>query len=262
MLFCQRTHGVRDGVQLDTKQAEILQRLEDAISNPNPNSDRQSVEESIDLLTLEFSVSLIEHSDFKPETSAIKYFCDVMGYNLSEHRWKQPGEYTNFLAGIQFGIRVLLLESCLPTRERNDYKYRTEHEKTGETPLLRFRKFHREWLVMAKACPFTWVHDLMNYGISAFINERGKATVDFSDDGKWVQIHGHPFEISMYKSMIDSVIRQAETILSRELLFRNSDTIDPINPYEIHDDECIWMFKLSTDCSHSRRRSLLCQSHR
>jgi len=262
MLFCQRTEGIEDGVQLDTEQAGILRRLEGAVSNPDPNRSRSEWEESIDVIMLEFTVSLIKHSNFKPELSAIKYFCGVMGYNSSEHRWKQPGEYTNFLAGIQFGIRVFSLESCLPTRERNDYNYRPEHENTGETPLLRFRKFHREWLVMAEACPFTWVHDLMNYGISASINERGKATVDFSDDGKWVQIHGHPFEISKYKSMIDSVVRRAETILSRELLFRDSDTIDPINPYEIHDDECMCTHRLATDHSDPGRGPLLRQPHR
>ena len=80
----------------------------------------------------------------------------------------------------------------------------------------------------------------MNYGIDVSMSERGKNTIDFSDDGEWVQIHGHPFEISRYKSMIDSVVRRAEKTLSRELLFRDSDTIDPINPYEIHDDECMY----------------------
>jgi hypothetical protein len=239
MLFCRRTHKIEDGVQLDTEQAEILQRLEGAVSNPDPNRSRGDWEESIDRIMLEFAVSLVKHSDFKPELSAIIYFGGVMGYNSSEHRWKLPGEHTNFLAGIQFGIRVFSLESCLPTKERDGYHYRPEHEKTEETPLLRFRKFHREWLVMNQACPFTWVHGLMNYGISASINDRGKPTIDISDDGKWAQIHGHSFEISRYKSMIDSVVRRAETILSRELLFRDSDTIDPINPYEIHDDECM-----------------------
>ena len=243
MLFCRRTYKIEDGVQLDIKQAEILQRLEKTISNPDPNHNRDDWEESIDLIMLEFAMSLIEHSDFKPELSAIKYFCGVMGYNPSEHRWKQAGEYTTILAGIQFGIRVLSLENCLPTKKRDDYHYRSEHEKTEETPLLIFRKFHREWLMMNQACPFTWVHGLMNYGISASVNDRGKSIIDFSDDNEWAQIHGHSFEISKYKSMIDSVVRRAESILSRELLFRDSDTIDPINPYEIHDDECIYTHK-------------------
>ena len=124
-------------------------------------------------------------------------------------------------------------------KERDSYNYRAEHEETGETPLLRFCRFHRQWLVMAEPCPFTWAHGLMNYGISASINDRGKPTIDFSDDSEWATIHGHSFEISRYKLMIDSVARRAETILSRELLFRDSDTIDPIDPYEIYDDECM-----------------------
>ena len=210
---------------------------------------------------LKFAVSLIKHSDFKPELSAIKYFCGVMGYNLSERRWKRAGEYTNFLAGIQFGIRVFSLESCLPTRDRDEYDYRPEHEETEETPLLKFRKFHEQWLVETEACPFTWVHSLMNYGISASINDRGKHMIYFSENGQWATIHGHSFEISKYKSMIDSVARRAEMILSRELLFRDSDTIDFINSYEIYDDECTCIHKLITDHSYFGGGSLFRQTH-
>jgi len=236
MLFCLRTHNIEDGVRLDTEQAEMLQNLVVAVFNPEPD-----YEESTDVATLNFIVSLVKHSDFKPEPSAIKFFCGVMGYNLSEHRWKRAGEYTPFLAGIQFGIRLFSMEHCLPMNERDDYVYQLKHEKTRKTPLLRFCKFHQGWLVMNQACPFRWVHGLMNYGIETAKDERGKPMIDFSDDGKWAQIHGHAFEISKYKSMIDSIARRAETILSRELLFRDSDTIDPINPYEIHDDEGIYI---------------------
>jgi hypothetical protein len=83
-----------------------------------------------------------------------------MGYNSSKYRWKRTGEYTMVLAGIQFGIHVFSLESCLPTKERDGYDYQPEHEETGETPLLGFRGFHRQWLVMAEPSPFTWVHTL------------------------------------------------------------------------------------------------------
>src|SRR5271169_6729557 len=37
MLFCQRTKEIEDGVQLDIEQGGILQRLEGAVSNADPN---------------------------------------------------------------------------------------------------------------------------------------------------------------------------------------------------------------------------------
>ena len=58
MLFCRRTYKIEDGVQLDIKQAGILQRLEKAVSNPDPNHNRDDWEESIDLIMLEFAMSL------------------------------------------------------------------------------------------------------------------------------------------------------------------------------------------------------------
>jgi hypothetical protein len=117
---------------------EILRRLEDAISNPEPNPGRSDVEEPMDLLTMEFTMSLVEHSDFKSELSAIKYFCGVMSCI------SYAGGYTNFLAEIQFGIRVFSLETCLLMKERDDYDYPLKHETTGETPLLTFRGFHHQ----------------------------------------------------------------------------------------------------------------------
>lgn len=250
MLFCRRTYRLEDGAQLNKQQMKLLQHLEETVFNEDPDHSRSEWEESIDAIMLKFAVSLIKHSDFKPELSVIKYFCGVMGYNLSERRWKRAGEYTPFLAAIQFGIRVFSLENCLPVKERNDYCYQPEHEKTRKTPLIRIRKFHKKWLVEARACPFTYVHKLMNYGIAASINDRGKPMIDFSDDSKWATVHGHAFEISKYKSMIDSVARRAEMILSRELLFRDLDTIDAINPYEIYDDECTCSHKMITDHSY------------
>ena len=40
MLFCRRTHKVEDGVQLNKQQIELLQRLEEAIADENPDRSR------------------------------------------------------------------------------------------------------------------------------------------------------------------------------------------------------------------------------
>ena len=58
----------------------------------------------------------------------------------------------------------------------------------------------------------------------------------FSDDS-YCFYDGHGFEISKWKEMIKDIHRRAEYILSRQLLFRDSDKIEPINPYMYVDSE-------------------------
>ena len=74
-----------------------------------------ATEEQIDKIILAFSISLIMHSDYDESVSVMKYFSGVMGYNLSQARWKQPGEYMTFLAP-RVGNR--LGKPDLPTRGR------------------------------------------------------------------------------------------------------------------------------------------------
>ena len=147
MLFCWRAHDVvESGLQLTKNQAKALVRLKDEINKDEINDNTAA----IDSLTHKFSMSLIQHSDFRPQLSAIKYFCGTMGYNLSESRWKLSEEYSPFLAAMQFGIRVLSLEHCVPKDFRDNYQF----EKKKKTPLEQFQTFHAKWLIEAAACPF------------------------------------------------------------------------------------------------------------
>jgi hypothetical protein len=236
ILFCWRSHDDPDGVKLDESQTLILGRLRNLMHDSEEDTDK-NILDIIDELLIEFCLSLITHSDFKQRLSAIRYYASVKGYHLSQGRWKSPGEYTPLLAAIQFGIRIIGLEGCLPIEDRGKYIYDEEHDQTGNTPLHIFRRFHGRWLVMSEPSPFAWVHGLILYGRKAAENDRGKRTVQIMDDGKWGTLSGRPFELPRYKCMIENALRQAERVLSRELLFRDVDTIENINPFGIYDDE-------------------------
>src|SRR6266496_5270353 len=187
--------------------------------------------EKLDAAILRLSISLIKHSDFRKKRSIIKYFGGVLGYKLSESHWRHPTEYTPTLVALQFCVHLISLEHCLPSEKRDRYIY-----DPNATPLTMFQDFHSLWLIDGAACPFSYIHKLLNYGMGASKDAMGGDKLRFSDDG-YCFYDGHGFEVSKWKEMVKDIHRRAESILSRRLLFRDSDTIEPINPYMYIDSE-------------------------
>ena len=116
--------------------------------------------EKLDAAVLRLSISLIKHSDFRKKRSIIKYFGGVLGYKLSESRWRRPVEYTSRFVALQFCVRVISLEHYLPLKKRNGYVYRS-----NAIPLIMFQDFHSIWLIDGVSCPFSYIHKLLNYGM-------------------------------------------------------------------------------------------------
>lgn len=102
--------------QFTTDKRQQLQRLSELDDEPS--------EQEVDQIILVLCTSLIQHLDFNPDgvRSIIKFFIGVMGYDLGKGRWKGPGDVTGTLAGLQFGIRVIGLESCIPQESRDDFR--------------------------------------------------------------------------------------------------------------------------------------------
>ena len=68
-------------MQLTEDRTEALARLKKKMMKND-----EGIAAVIDSLTVRFGINLIQHSDFRPELSAIRYICGVMSYNLSESR--------------------------------------------------------------------------------------------------------------------------------------------------------------------------------
>ena len=100
--------------------------------------------------------------------SHIHYFSVVLGYNLASSQWRLPVHYTPILAGVQYCIRVIMLQHALPRDERKNY-----WRNNTKDPLERFREIRDEWLVSGKPSPFRHVHSLMNYGMGSAKNSGG-----------------------------------------------------------------------------------------
>jgi len=252
ILFCWRAFEIDEqGVEFLDCQRDAIARLRDAICLMG------SDEWAVDRLTLKLSVSLIKHSDFERQKSVVKYFAGILGYNVREGRWKRPNHYTRILAGLQFCMRVILLEDSVPMEERDYYQH-----GTGKTPLEAFRTVHEKWLVDGAGTPYSWVHKLLNYGMTVAKDATGADRVRFSADKQHCYFDGHGFKVQEWKDMIRDIVRTMERVLSRDLLFRDEDTITPMNPYDLVDNEYIhenghYFAYLLSDHRHRARKVIL-----
>ena len=105
----------------------------------NGYTEDQSTE--LDKALLELSVSFICHSDYTKAPSSLIYYTGIRGYNVDYKQWRKPQDYTTILAGIQFCIRIIMLEHALPRESRNAFT-----EDSPVTPVMKFRKV-RHWLI-------------------------------------------------------------------------------------------------------------------
>jgi hypothetical protein len=137
MLFCYRMHHLQD-TQLEFTRTQH-QHLIKVCSILNGYTEDQAQE--LELALFKLSVSFICHSDYAKAPSSLIYYIGVRGYNVDYKQWRKPQDYTTILAGIQFCIRIIMLEHSLPTETRDDF---TEHSIV--TPVMQFRQV-RQWLI-------------------------------------------------------------------------------------------------------------------
>ena len=87
-------------------------------------------------------VALIMHLDYAKASSSLTYYTGIRGYNVDYKQWRQPQDYTTILAGLQFCIRIIMLEHAVPTASRDMF---TEHSIM--TPIDKFYQIRNKWLI-------------------------------------------------------------------------------------------------------------------
>jgi len=231
ILFALRTAHTEtgeNGVKYTADQYEVLQELKDLISKEVPS------EKDVFQKVMEISRAFIDHNDFSTKSpSPLKYFCCIMAWDSATKRWRRPGTYTPFLAGIQFCIRVLSCEIVLPNDKRDEY---CRPSYCGPTPLDLLQEHRIKWLVDGAAYPFTWVHSLLVYGMHVAAGEKSEDKIRF-DGNKYLYWQGEELDVEAWRRFPGDILRSAERILSRQLLFQETDFINPINPYSITENQ-------------------------
>jgi hypothetical protein len=138
IMFCIRMYEqTEETVQFTLEQRELLDSIQLLLSRWE-NGDK---EELYDLVS-RLSVALICHSDYARERSSLIYYSGVRGYNTEYKQWRQPQDYTTILAGLQFCIRIIMLERALPRTERDTFD-----EHSVMNPVEQFCLVRNKWLI-------------------------------------------------------------------------------------------------------------------
>lgn len=145
ILFCIRATEL---LEFTAKQIELIQTV-CLWMKEGSATDENAIDDSI----LQLSIELIKHSDYAHQRSSLIYFTGVLGYNTDYKQWRQPQDYTTILAGLQFCIRIIMLEAALPISRRHEF---TEH--TLVTPVKQFCKVRNQWLIDGEGMTFISQH--------------------------------------------------------------------------------------------------------
>jgi hypothetical protein len=138
ILLCYRMYLTNDSrLQFTLTQEELLESIHLLIQNY-----REDLANELYELLFKLSVACICHSDYAKQSSSLIYYTGIRGYNVDYKQWRPPQDYTNILAGIQFCIRILMLEHALPVATRDEFT-----ENSILTPVDVFCQIHNKWLI-------------------------------------------------------------------------------------------------------------------
>jgi hypothetical protein len=154
------------------------------------------IEDDLDKKVTTASLLFIKHSNFAKPRSALLYFTGVVGFHVGWKRWKGPADYTTILAGLQWVLRILLLESAIPKEDRDEWD-----EKYRDDPLQRFRQNHDRFLVAGEPYPYDQIHSLLNYGMKASINVTTRSRIGWSADASILYLDGRPRKMEKWKRL-------------------------------------------------------------
>jgi hypothetical protein len=240
-------------VPLTIEQRQIVDELRQSL-------DDNASDEEVDIIVFSLSSALIQHDEWSGGFSAIQYFTGLLGYKSVTGQWESPNGFTPKLAGIQFCIRVIMLERALPTDERDTFL-----PQYDGNPLDVFRVIRDKWLVEGQSTPFDYIHTLMNYGFAAAKNTPGKDNVRWSQDERTLYFDGRPLEIARWKSFIHDCIDKMECFLARLLFISSLPDVD-LNTVQDNpnDDHIGHYFVLDKEdaMTDARRRMLDCLQRR
>ena len=228
-------------VQFTPEQAWLMGNL---IALLHTYDQDQEMELRSQLLNL--SAELICHSDYSKQRSSLIVYTGIRGYNVEFNQWWQPQDYTTILAGLQFCIRMVILEWALPREERDEFS-----EESVMDPVTQFRVLRNKWLVDGESkhpicivlivgTPFGYIHRMLNYGIAASKNASTRSRIRWSADGKVLYFDGRALSLAHLKEFVHSMLNSAERMMSEELLFQKHGFIpefdfDFVDNPSIHD---------------------------
>ena len=187
-------------------QLALAERLRKSIELRDPDGNQ-----------LELLISLCKAFIFQKlikdvYTSALVHFLSVLGINEEMGRLRTANDYSYMLAGMVYNIRVLAVESLLPSSCR---------ASQGEAELDEFLEQRKASLADGSYGPMSTMISLLAYGKHIALNHGNAGMIDWPSE-EVMTLHGQRIYMEKFRKMVHDVIDKAEHILWEELMWCSS----------------------------------------
>ena len=181
------------------------------------------------MITLSISFILQSLKGFDQFDSPMVHFAAVLGIDEEGVRLRKGEECSFIMAGFLYCIRVLFVEHTLPAATRT--------EQT-QVDIDRFLELRQKYLVVGGYCPTGFIIKWLGYGKTISMQSGNSPSVTWSRvcDRDILYFHGKPLPMSQFRSAIHDMIRDAEDILWRDLMWSEDGERFEIDLMSINDD--------------------------
>ena len=148
--------------------------------------------------------------------SPMIHFAAVLGIVEGGNRLRRGDEYLHMLAGFMYCDRVLFVEYTLPAA--------TRAEQNAED-IDRFLELRKKYLVVGSYSPCSFLIKMLGYGKTMSMQKINQPSITWTrsetnrPDGDILEFHGKPLPIKRFKDAIHDMIREAEDILWKDLMW-------------------------------------------
>ncbi|KAI9763226.1 MAG: hypothetical protein M1840_000844 [Geoglossum simile] len=256
LIYCYRTINLTEeerkdqhGIQYTNEQMEALHRIRWLIKElPRPknhkhkimarytgkwqcpalakNDDEAEIIDGIETEIMRFCMQVLQHR-FKTgavHENPLVFFTAVLGIDEKTLTFRQPQDYTRYLAGLIWVNKLLLLEYALPAKAWPGLKLlaREDYPDFG----IRLAKVRSTYLVDGSYSPQSEILSLLAYGQFVTKQTGGRTVLSWSIDQQTVSLYGNPISMDRYRQFPVVLIDKATKLLYDTLLFGKQPIID------------------------------------
>jgi hypothetical protein len=202
-------------------QRHLLKRVRDSIE------DGWDEKAQLDALLKFYNSLIFQHVRGDTFQSAILHFLAVLGIDTQARRFRSANDFSYTLAGVLYCIRVIAVETILPSDERE-----TQNDSDDE----RFRHTRDTFLADGTYSVVSKLLSLLAYGKHVAMNHNNAGSVSWSDDRMEMSYKGNPISVLRFGAMARGVIEDAEDKLWRDLLWSTREERFEVPLDKLRDD--------------------------
>lgn len=147
-------------------------------------------------------------------SSGILHFLSVLGIDEESGRLRDANRFSFILAGVVYCTRIFAIEATLPLAER---------DQQDEEDDRRFLSIRERYLADGGYSPMSKMISLLAYGKLIARDHGNEGRVIWDGSNTTLELDGRKISITRFKSMVVSVVTDAENLLWNKIMWSNNE---------------------------------------